>query len=135
MKEKEYLGQRLYFSESEGRLIDIQSLPYKRAAYSYRKCLEHFGKAFAGTELELAFLEYLEPTAKEVREMLKTWGKTSHLYRIDPQPVRKKVRAAAKREGLHVALFDTSLGQHLGWIEAVTVSKNSTVKVKGRAVA
>jgi hypothetical protein len=130
-----YLNQTLYFSESEGQLCQISSLPYKRAAYSYRKCLATFGEAFVGTPLEIAFLRYLEPTPKEIREALNNWGKVCHLYRLVPMTATRKIKGVAKRAGIPVETKKVELARGLGWIEAEVVAPKMTVRVKGKTVA
>lgn len=133
MTEQEYLDQEQYFSESEGRLVDIATLPYKRAAYSYRKCLLAF-KDFPGSKLEQAFLAYLEPTPAAMRTLLLNYGAVNHLYRTSTTDVRSKAYSAAKVLGAKIKTHKHEIERGLGWIE-VEVVQQSSVRIKGRPVA
>lgn len=140
---KQYLSQNKYFSESQQEFVEIDSLPWLRAYYSFRKLMTSYPKEFPGTTLYHEFDGLLSPTRDALTGILGVYGEASCAYQVYGDRVgltRKQARdrlyRAAKYAGCKVKTHDTQWDSRGGnFITATTVAPETTVRIKGRALA
>lgn len=95
----DYFNQNeVYFSESQGKLISIDSMPIPYALNSFKKLITEFGDDFMETRLYRRLWKQVTPEMFELRSLLQRHGKAA-IY-IGPY---SKVKLNAARSRLYRA--------------------------------
>lgn len=139
---EEYLGQDKYFSESQQEFVEITSLPWLRAYYSYRKCMESWPEEFPGSVLYKRFEEILSPPPRVLAEALRQFGEASCMYRVFGDGIgvhhdraRNRLFQAAKRIGVKVKTHNAQYDSRGGNFIRAEVVNETSVRLKGQLVA
>jgi len=139
---EEYFAQDQYFSESQQQFVDIDSLPWLRAYYSYRKLMTAAPDDFPGTTLYEKFVSILAPKPKILAQKLEQYGEVSCAYRVFGDKVglheeraRNRLYQAAARLGVKVKTHNTEWDSRGGNFITATVVNETSVRIKGQVVA
>ena len=125
---EEYFAQDKYFSESEGELLDLDDMPYQHVYYAGRKLFYAHGTLFLESRLGQAFRERLSPSAEQLVDQLRRYGKATLSHNGNTTPIRSRLYYAAKRAGVKVTTHKEEK-----WVTG-TVVTDTKVRVKGERV-
>lgn len=133
MTEEEYLNQTQYFSESAQEFLDIDSMVFTHAVYSFKKLMREFnyGEPFVASKLYFAFLRVLQPQPEAMKKALKEKGIVSYYA---PDYYKKALaRGRMYRAGARLGVKVTTRSR-AQIVTGEVVTGPSTIRVRGREI-
>ena len=126
----EYFNQDKYFSESTQELVSIDEMAFPHAFNAWRRlATDDLGGEFIGSRLDRAFMQRLSPSPERIREQLRQYGVSSHIFYNGSGWARNKFYRAAKQLGVKVTTHRQGM-----YVRAEVVDAGTQVRVKGEKV-
>ena len=130
-----YFNQdEMYFSESQGQLIRIDSMVHSYALNCFKKLLREFGDEFTGTHLFNRFYRIACP--RHFENILAQHGVASYWLGAPKARTLNQVRSSAYRAGKKLGMkVKTRTGKDRDVLIIEVVQPETRISVRGKALA